>query len=622
FFFFFFFFLVLLLLSAASSFSRPFKKIREMASISEKVEDDVGKKSGVMCAQSRNSQIGGDNVIGTVMNEGKYPSEKKEDMPGENRRRTLSPKASRMLGRRGPQMSFSMKSVSSSFDRFSKTLGMKEAVMQYRRKLHEALGSLREDSDAPPALRRLALADEDDDIYESSLHQSEDKEEEEEEEQSAQDEHKLSGLGAPTTAAPSPIDDNIMRRANKPDEMARVCYIVCHENVEPSLGFQNDGEYGRSGDSFGKQNVETLSFSSESTLFPKFSRAFPSSTSSRRLLGQGVARMTGRGFALSKRDSKDSPEQKIPPNRSVVGKFSLDAPCREKSDGSILQGPSGPGGGGGMVGACPSLSPSGATEIFARSTSALFVKPIDALKPGCFAASYPRAGKPERSQKNAAKDDVALKKTDLNETPCKVRSDKTLPPEAQHVKVISSNSRKTHQREKTCESDSCFSLSTPRQQSTGSLVHFSLNTPQVPRQNILRSPRAQEQRRRRYQHSRVFSFSRVSSERSPRSPGAGTRIRPLCCESLEWIHHQLRQQGHVGHMPVFLSGSVTGEAGESGAALLPTRHSSQLEENSISSLILTCATSNVDTLRTFYDAPLDTFMESSTFTVNGMTSPL
>ncbi|RNC36194.1 hypothetical protein TcCL_Unassigned00865 [Trypanosoma cruzi] len=589
-----------------------------MASTSEKVGNDVGKKSGVLCAQSRNSQIGVD-MIGTAMNENKYPSEQKEDMPCENRRRTLSPQASQIFGPQGTQMSFSMKSVSSSFGRFSKTLAMKDAVMQYRRKLHEALGSLREDSDAPPALRRLALADEDDDIYDSSLHQSEDKEEEEE--RSTQNEQKISGLGAPTTAPPSPIDENIVRSANKPDEMARVCYIICHENVEPSSGFQNDGEYGRSGDSFGKQNMEALSLSSESTLFPKVSRGFPSSASSRRLLGQGVARMAMRGSAFSKRDSKDSPEQKILPSRSVAEKFLLDTPCQEKSDGSILKGTSSPGGGGGMVGAFASLGPSGAAEMHARSTSTLFVKPVGALKPVFFAASYPRAGKPERTQKNTAKDDVALKKTHLNETSCNVRSDKTFPPEAHNVKVVSLNSRKTHQHEKTCESDSCFSLSTPRQQSTGSLVHFSVNTPQVPLQNILRSPRAQEQKRHRYHHSRVFSFSRVSSERSPRSPAAGTRIRPLCCESLEWIHHQLRQQGHVGHMPVFLSGSVTAEAGESGAALLPTRHSSQLEENSVSSLILTCATSNVDTLRTFYDAPLDNFMESSTFTANGMTSP-
>ncbi|RNF05862.1 uncharacterized protein Tco025E_07718 [Trypanosoma conorhini] len=511
-----------------------------------------------------------------------------------------------------------MQSSSSSCDGFSETLPMKDTVERRRRKLQDALGSLGEDSDAPPALRRLALAEAEDVIpHWGELRELGNRQEEE---HSAQYE-ETSGVGVTTTAPPSPRDENARSCSSRPDGAAQVCRITSRENVEPNVVRHNDAAHGMNGHSFNRRSVESRGPPSKTALLSPVLRAFSSFASSLCSLGHGVAATRTRGAAFPGGGNTSYPEGRSSFSSSQADKFLPDAPCLERRDAMSLERQCSTAGSGACV-VRASLHVSDAAEVHQGSSATSFSSPFGLLEPDLFAASYPRGRNPERPRRSTVKATSTVKKAHCKEPVHSRVKERVFPPYSQNEAAVSLGGVQAHQRVRTREGEGFFSPLTSRQESTDSLMHFS-STAQAPRHNFFWSPRVHKQTQLQCQHSRVYSFSYASSEKTPCSPTASGSVRPWTSESLEWIHQRLLlQQGNAGTMPVFLSGSAAGEAGEGGAVRLPARHNGRLEENSISSLILTCATSNVDTMRTCPDAPLDAFMGSSTYTANGVMTPM
>ncbi|ESL09857.1 hypothetical protein TRSC58_02418 [Trypanosoma rangeli SC58] len=558
-------------------------------------------------------------VVVTAMRKSKHTGQEEGETSATTRRRAHSLRAARNSHFQGLQTPDRIQSSSSTCSRFSNALPMKDTVEQCRRKLKEALGNLSEDSDAPPALRRLALGEtEIVNLHGSDLHELGKRQEAKHSTPYEYDE--LLDVGVTTTAPPSPREENTRCRSSNLDETSRVCRIVGCENVESSLGPHNNGAYGRSGDIFSRRSVGTSGPPLDTTLLSPVFRAFSSFASSMRSLGQNVAMATTRRTAFAGGDNSGCQEWIRSLNSPDAEKF-LEAPCIQRRDTISPRCQTTTAGSCVCVPLASAHVPD-ASEVRHGSSAALLSSPLGELDSVSFASSYPCEGKRERFQTNAVKDTFTMVKAHCKEPFHRIVSDTALPPCPHNGTVATLGGVQTHQRVKTHESEGFFSLVTPRQQSTNSLMHFS-PTAQASLHNFLWSPQVQHQPQLQYQHSRVYSFSHTSSERVLGSPAASGSLLPWASESLEWIHQQLLlQQGNAGNMPVFLSESAAGEAGESGAVLLPTRHNGMLDEDSVSSLILTCATSNLDTIRTCPDAPLDGFMGSSTFTMNGVVTPL
>ncbi|RNE99342.1 hypothetical protein TraAM80_08253 [Trypanosoma rangeli] len=583
-----------------------------------KEAEEAKRGTGAIGAPSMSNPVGLEVVL-TAMQSSKHTGQEEGETSATARHRAHSLRAAQNSYFHGSRTSDHIQSSSSSCSRFSNTLPMKDTVEQCRRKLKEALGNLSEDSDAPPALRRLALGKtEDVNFHRSDLHVL--GKQQEEEHNTPYEYDELLGVGVTTTAPPSPREENARCRSSDSDETSRVCCIVGRENVEPSLGPHNDDAYGRNENFFSRRNVGASGPPPNSTLLSPIFRACSSFASLIRSLGQGFAMTTTIRSAFPGGDNTGCQERIISLNSSDAEKF-LEAPYIQRMDAMSPRCQTTTADGGVCV-PLASVHVPDASEVRHDSSAALSSSPLGEPESVYFASSYPCEGKCEHSQHLFEKDAFTMENTHCKEPFQRIVSDKAHPPCFHNGTVATLGGVQTHQRVKTHESEGFFSLSTPRQQSTNSLMHFS-PTAQASLHNFLWSPHVQHQPQLQYQHSRVYSFSHTSSEKSPGSPPASGSLLPLASESLEWIHQQLLlQHGNAGNMPVFPSGSAAGEAGESGVVLLPARHNGMLDENSISSLILTCATSNLDTIRTCPDAPLDGFMGSSTFTTNGVVTPL
>ncbi|KAH9598754.1 hypothetical protein LSM04_000907 [Trypanosoma melophagium] len=266
------------------------------------------------------------------------------------------------------------------------------------------------------------------------------------------------------------------------------------------------------------------------------------------------------------------------------------------------------------------------TKYIARQPVLVF-KTLGFLPPVMFASSYPqstvqiRLKKLNREAPNSAK-------SDGKKEPAKMKSDVMSTAGHHRVKILALTGEEYPHCTKQRGSESVFSLSTPRRQSTSSLLHCS-SALHPSRQTLLwssgtQSQSQQQQSQSQQLHSRVFSCSRASSEKTGHSPTSSSTFRPWPSESIEWLQHQLMlQQSHPCNLPVFASVGAGGESGggESHVGLLSARTSGKYAgNNSISSLLLTRTGSNIDTLPTCCDAPLEAFMDSSSVATSSITT--
>ncbi|KEG09041.1 hypothetical protein DQ04_05931010 [Trypanosoma grayi] len=498
--------------------------------------------------------------------------------------------------RRSSQRSVGTQGSRNSITSLRNAVSATDPVTQQKRKLKAVLGDLKQDSDAPPAVRRLVTVVD-------------------EEECDDYDDYEPCAIGASATAPPTPLGQPPRRGSHSAAcEKSVPCCSICQEVINPFSGHGRDSEQSADGDTQGAHDANLNSLEESPTMLSLIPRVRSSYSSSKlsACLGGGLR---ARGSDLL---TLHSVSAGVPRRRrhsfccQRAPQLLLASQTREEKEVMVQRSKN-----------------SSNDTLRDRPDPVFLFKPLGLLDPVLFAASYPIGDAPDRLRIILG-ETPSVDKSDSKRETAKVESDAAVPLELNKVKLLPLDEGRHHQRIKTRESESGFSLSTPRRQSTSSSLHYSA-TVHASRQTFLRSPRAQQQQQyqqqqqQQYRHSRAFSFSRASSEKTLRSPTASSTFRQWPSESIEWLQqHLILQQAHVCHLPAFTSGGGSGDGGDSGIGLHPPWHSTRFggDTNNVSSVLLTRTTSNVDTLPTCCDAPLDTFMESSSLAASSTLTTL
>ncbi|ORC90205.1 uncharacterized protein TM35_000092550 [Trypanosoma theileri] len=489
---------------------------------------------------------------------------------------------------------------------------------QKKRRLRAALGDLQEYSDAPPAVRRLAIATEE--------------EEEENERERETTASVSSALWNETTAPPTPLERQSTRKSpcgDDPTTGGVLTWNINHEDGErvPTPHLSDVQAYGvgclqRTIDTYvgsPAESAKIISLAPRARSSPSSSRisATPSYRQRRRksdVFNTCPYWNTGRSrsfcchcaqiFCSGSQDGEEKDDGLLTKRSKSIDKSSGNS----RSSSVCTNTPT------------ENISNSPTVCIFRQPM--LIFKSLGLLKPVMFANSFPRGTTPIRL-KRVPRETQNSDKSYCKKEPTKIKGSVTSTQGHHRVKILPSTVEELHHYTKPRGGESVFSLSTPRRQSTSSSAYCP-NSLHSQRQAFLWSPRTQPQQQPQHFHSRVFSCSRASSEKAGHSPPSSSTFRTLPSESLEWLQqHLMLQQSHVCNLPVFTSAGPGGESGggEGHVGLLSARTNGRFPgNNSISSLLLTRTGSNIDTLPTCCDAPLEAFMDSSSLATSSITT--